>query len=81
MEGHLFGGADGGLGTECGLDRLVVEPAVPVGQQQGEAAILELEKQGLAELRLPAEAGFDLFVGGVVEDGFMLIALVGQFGQ
>ena len=52
-----------------------------MGQQQGEAAILELEKQGLAELRLPAEAGLDLFIGGVVENGFMLIALVGQFGQ
>ncbi len=78
---HLVGGADGGLGAERRLDRLVVEPAVPVGQQQRKAAILELEKQGLAELGLPAEAGSHLFIGGVVEDGLVLETLMGQPGQ
>ncbi len=52
-----------------------------MGQQQGEATILELEKQGLAELRLPAEPGLDPFIGGVIQDGFVLVALVGQVGE
>lgn len=78
---HLVGGADGGFGTERRLDRLAVEPAVPVGQQQGEATILEFEEKGLAELGLPAEASLDPLVGGVIEDGFVLEVLVGQAGE